>query len=87
MRYDSFRPGRRWLDTNGKPIQAHGFQVVYEEKAKRWYWYGENKEDTKKGGTVWTKGIRYYFTVSTEASEIRISGIKAARAFHLRSLL
>ena len=60
MAYTSIRPGKVWLDTNGKPIQAHGFSVFYNETEKLWYWYGENKEDTKKGGTVWTKGIRYY---------------------------
>lgn len=60
MSYNSIRPGKVWLDTGRKPIQAHGFQVFYNEKEKLWYWYGENKEDTKRGGTVWTKGIRYY---------------------------
>ncbi len=60
MRYNSIRPGREWLDTNGKPIQAHGFSVFWNEQEKLWYWYGENKEFTKKGGTVWTWGIRYY---------------------------
>ena len=60
MSYNSICPGKEWLDTNGKPIQAHGFQVFYNEQEKLWYWYGENKEDTKKGGTVWTKGIRFY---------------------------
>ncbi|MFD2081192.1 hypothetical protein SAMN05421678_104122 [Actinopolymorpha cephalotaxi] len=29
--YDSFRPGQPWLDTGGKPIQAHGGQVVVTE--------------------------------------------------------
>jgi hypothetical protein len=24
-RYHSIRPGEVWLDTNGNPIQAHGF--------------------------------------------------------------
>ena len=60
MKYSSIRPGRKWLDMSGKPIQAHGFQVLYNEREKLWYWYGENKEDTKRGGTVWTKGIKYY---------------------------
>lgn len=60
VKYNSIYPGKEWLDTNGKPIQAHGFQVFYNEDKKLWYWYGENKEDTKRGGTVWTKGIRYY---------------------------
>ncbi len=29
LRYNSIRPGKPWLDTNGKPIQAHGFSVFY----------------------------------------------------------
>lgn len=60
MSYNSIRPGQEWLDTNGKPIQAHGFQVIYDEKNARYIWYGENKETTKKGGTDWTRGIRWY---------------------------
>lgn len=58
--YHSIRPGKEWLDTSGKPIQAHGFSAFYSEDEKRWYWFGENKEHTKKGGTVWTAGVRYY---------------------------
>ena len=58
--YNSIRPGKVWLDTSGKPIQAHGFSVFWNEPEKLWYWYGENKEFTKKGGTTWTYGIRYY---------------------------
>ena len=60
MSYNSICPGRIWLDTAGKPIQAHGFSVFFNEQEKLWYWYGENKENTKRGGTVWTSGIRYY---------------------------
>lgn len=59
-RYDSFRPGKIWLDTAGKPIQAHGFSVFYEEKEKLYYWYGENKEHTNGKGTVWHWGVRLY---------------------------
>ena len=60
--YQSIRPGKEWLDTNGKPIQAHGFSVFYDEQAKTWYWFGENKEFTTGGkkNTVWTYGIRLY---------------------------
>ena len=60
MKYNSIRPGRIWLDTSGKPIQAHGFSVFYNDPDKRWYWYGENKEKTKKGGTIWHWGVRLY---------------------------
>ncbi len=56
--YTSVKPGQIWLDTNGKPIQAHGFQVI--EKDGVYYWYGENKELTTRGSNVWTYGIRCY---------------------------
>lgn len=60
MTYTSIRPGKVWLDTEGKPIQAHGFSVFYDEYRKRYCWYGENKEHTVKGGKVWTWGVRMY---------------------------
>ena len=34
--YNSVRPGKVWLDTKGKPIQAHGFSVFYNEREKLW---------------------------------------------------
>lgn len=58
--YNSIKPGRVWLDTNGKPIQAHGFSVFWNEQNALWYWYGENKEKTKRGGTIWHWGVRLY---------------------------
>lgn len=60
MKYNSIHPGKIWLDTNGKPIYAHGFSVFYDTTNSRWIWFGENKEFTKKGGNIWTYGIRYY---------------------------
>lgn len=61
-RYNSFHPGRTWLDTDGKPIQAHGFSVVYSEKDQSYYWYGENKEKTTGGpfNKIWHWGVRCY---------------------------
>lgn len=56
--YHSIKPGQTWLDTNGKPIQAHGFSVFYNDGV--YYWYGENKEFTTQGSKVWTYGIRCY---------------------------
>ena len=56
--YDSIKPGQVWLDTSGKPIQAHGFQIF--EQDGTYYWYGENKEHTLQGSNVWTWGIRAY---------------------------
>jgi hypothetical protein len=59
---NSFHPGAAWLDTEGKPIQAHGFSVFYDEKDRCFYWFGENKEFTLGGkdNTVWTWGVRAY---------------------------
>lgn len=56
--YSSVRPGKVWLDTRGKPIQAHGFSVLYHDGL--YYWIGENKEFTRPFGRVWTWGIRCY---------------------------
>lgn len=39
-----FYPGREWLDTDGKPIQAHGGGILYVQETKTFYWYGENKD-------------------------------------------
>ncbi|WP_234988163.1 family 43 glycosylhydrolase [Demequina sp. NBRC 110056] len=52
------RPGEEWLDTNGRPIQAHGGSVLFEDGT--YYWYGENKERTVPGGDVWHWGVRCY---------------------------
>src|SRR4051812_12633757 len=57
-RYHSITPGATWLDTDGKPIQAHGFSVFYKDGT--YYWYGENKEFTTPGSNIWTYGVRCY---------------------------
>lgn len=41
-KYDRFYPGRVWLDTEGKRIQAHGGSVIFIDGV--YYWYGENKK-------------------------------------------
>ncbi len=54
----SFRPGQVWLDTTGKPIQAHGGSII--QVCDTYYWYGENKEFTTGKTNVWTWGVRCY---------------------------
>lgn len=54
----SFRPGEPWLDTSGKPIQAHGGSILQVDGT--FYWYGENKERTKPGSGIWVWGVRAY---------------------------
>ncbi|MBQ8487288.1 MAG: family 43 glycosylhydrolase [Prevotella sp.] len=56
--YETIRPGRLWLDTEGKPIHAHSPQIFVKDGV--YYWYGENKEHTTAGSNVWTWGIRAY---------------------------
>lgn len=56
--YSSIKPGQVWRDTEGKPIQAHGFSVMYKDGT--YYWFGENKELTRSIGKIWTWGIRCY---------------------------
>lgn len=60
MVYESIRPGKVWLDTEGKRIQAHGGSVLYVEGT--YYWYGENKEYTTKESKIWTWGVRCYLS-------------------------
>lgn len=39
-----YYPARIWLDTEGNPIQAHGGGILYDEREKTYYWYGEFKD-------------------------------------------
>ncbi len=56
--YNCFRPGKEWLDTTGKPIQAHGGSIIFLNG--EYYLYGENKEKTKPGSGIWHWGVRCY---------------------------
>lgn len=58
LRYRSFRPGELWLDTAGKPIQAHGGSLI--AVGDSYYWYGENKEFTDGISGIESWGIRFY---------------------------
>lgn len=55
---DAVYPGKPWLDTCGRRIQAHGGAVYFEDGV--YYWYGENKEYTYGKNGAWTWGIRAY---------------------------
>ena len=61
--YRSIRPGKTWLDNNGKRIQAHGGSLLYAQN--KFWWYGENKEGItgKAGGSpcpYWHHGVKLY---------------------------
>ncbi|WP_422657727.1 S-layer homology domain-containing protein [Paenibacillus sp. EC2-1] len=53
--------GQTWYDTDGEPIQAHGGGIIYDEKTKTYYWYGEDKTESNLGaGYVPMTGIHAY---------------------------
>ncbi|MDX2050751.1 MAG: hypothetical protein SFV15_00050, partial [Polyangiaceae bacterium] len=54
----SIRSGEVWLDTQGKPIQAHGGSVYYFNDT--FYFVGENKEGVTPGSGLWHHGVRCY---------------------------
>ena len=58
MSYSGIRPGKIWLDTEGKRIQAHGGSVAFRDGY--YYWYGENKEFTDPSANIWHWGVRCY---------------------------
>lgn len=63
--------GELWLDTNHKPINAHGGNVIYIDG--RYYWYGENRP--YRGFTT-TVGIEVYS--STDLLEWKDEGVALA---------
>jgi hypothetical protein len=78
-----FVPGVQWLDTDGKPVNAHGGGVLFHEGV--YYWYGEFKSgktylpDCNKswGGTrVDTTGVSCYS--STNLHQWKNEGIVLA---------
>lgn len=50
--YHSFRPGQIWKDTAGKPIQAHGFSVFYNEKDETYYCMGRIRKRRKAACSI-----------------------------------
>ena len=53
-----FCPGETWLDTDGKPIQAHGGGVLYENGT--YYWFGENKDNDTRNERIDIIGVSCY---------------------------
>lgn len=47
-----------WFDTDGNRIQAHGGSVIYTND--KYYFYGENKENTKPNSGIWHNGVNCY---------------------------
>ena len=51
----AFEPGAVWLDTDGRPIQAHGGGVLHDRGT--YYWFGENKDapNAPPGSSEWAR--------------------------------
>lgn len=47
-----------WFDDQGQRIQAHGGSVKYLQG--RYYFFGENKQDSKANSGVWHQGVNCY---------------------------
>lgn len=47
-----------WFDTDGNRIQAHGGSILYVNH--KYYFYGENKENTKAKSGIWHNGVNCY---------------------------
>ena len=62
----SIRHGQVWLDTEGKPIQAHGGSIFFENDT--FYWYGENKEKTRSNNDIWNlfSSSRFGFIITDQ---------------------
>lgn len=58
MKNKYIRPGKKWRDNDNKPIQAHGLSII--QMGDKYFWYGENKEFSKKGKYIYTYGVRLY---------------------------
>lgn len=44
----AFTPGERWVNTNGRIIQAHGghlLPAIDDHGRRMWYWYGEDRSN------------------------------------------
>ncbi len=48
FKYSRFVPGELWLDTDGKPIQAHGGGILVRDDT--YYWYGEDRTPGQQTG-------------------------------------
>lgn len=69
--HTGFRPGRPFLDSDGQPINAHGFGIV--KHAGKFYWYGSHKIVGKTESEKNEAGVRCY--VSNDLLNWKNSGL------------
>ena len=39
----SFKPGKDWMDTDGKKIDCHAGNIIYQAETKTFFWFGEHR--------------------------------------------
>jgi hypothetical protein len=66
-------PGTVWLDTDGRPIQAHGGGVLVHDGV--YYWFGENKDTPNIPGTDRVEAIGMNCYSSRELLHWRNEGV------------
>jgi beta-xylosidase len=74
--------GQLWLDTSGKPIQAHGGGVIFDQGT--YYWLGEDKvSNSQSGHGIHFQGVRCY--ASKDLYNWKNQGIALAAAHNVKS--
>lgn len=58
-RTDLFAPGQVWLDTAGKPIQAHGGGILVKDNT--YYWYGEDRTTRQTAVSCYSSTDLYHW--------------------------
>jgi beta-galactosidase len=39
----SFKPGKDWMDTDGKKIDCHAGNIIYQAETNTYFWFGEHR--------------------------------------------
>lgn len=73
----AIRPGEPWFDTDGNRIQAHGGSV-FAASDGTYYFYGEDKANTRPGSGIWHNGVRAYASRDLVTWECRGNILKAS---------
>lgn len=47
LKYTSFKPGGKWLDSDGVHIDCHGGNIIYVDSLKTYFWYGEHRGEPR----------------------------------------
>lgn len=57
IKYNSFTPGGKWLDTDGVHIDCHGGNIIYVAHKKTYYWYGERRGEPRGAACYSSKDL------------------------------